>query len=195
MRVIRILPAMLLLAACSKSTTPGILAEQNSTASNSPAGGAALESAPLAQVVPGEVAQVAAANGASANVTQPVASAPKAKAFPKFEQRPGYAIAAELCAPNEPGAGTCSDPMDIDPLRHYGKAPGLRDGAVPVDSGLHHCGFCEQEVTSDDACATAQRDANWYGLWEDAVAESKRTGKPLLVHMGSPRHIRVSGVW
>lgn len=98
------------------------------------------------------------------------------------------------CGPEGFGALECGDPADIDPARHFGKHPGLRAGEVPVDCGLHHCGFCE-EVGHDDDCAGATRDVNWYGLWEDAVAEAERTGKPLLIHMGSPRHIRVPGVW
>ena len=27
----------------------------------------------------------------------------------------------------------------------------------------------------------------WYGTWEDAMAEKERTGKPVMLHFGSPR--------
>ena len=37
----------------------------------------------------------------------------------------------------------------------------------------------------------------WYGRWEDAAAEMERTGKPLMLHMGSPRcrNTCVPGTW
>jgi hypothetical protein len=39
----------------------------------------------------------------------------------------------------------------------------------------------------------------WYGTWEDAMAEMNRTGKPVLLHFGSPRRpkekVCVPGAW
>lgn len=37
----------------------------------------------------------------------------------------------------------------------------------------------------------------WYGTWEDAIAEMERTGKPVMLHMGSPRERNtcVPGTW
>jgi len=39
----------------------------------------------------------------------------------------------------------------------------------------------------------------WYGTWEDAMAEKERTGKPVMLHMGSPRcasnGVKVPGTW
>ncbi len=39
----------------------------------------------------------------------------------------------------------------------------------------------------------------WYGTWEDAIAEVERTGKPLMLHFGSPRcpeqGVNVPGTW
>ena len=39
----------------------------------------------------------------------------------------------------------------------------------------------------------------WYGTWEDAMAEKERTGKPILLHFGSPRcpkqGVNVPGTW
>ncbi len=37
----------------------------------------------------------------------------------------------------------------------------------------------------------------WYGTWEAAMAEMERTGKPVMLHMGSPRDRKtcVPGTW
>ena len=39
----------------------------------------------------------------------------------------------------------------------------------------------------------------WYGTWEDAMAEKERTGKPVMLHFGSPRcpsgDVCVPGTW
>ena len=39
----------------------------------------------------------------------------------------------------------------------------------------------------------------WYGTWEDAMAEKERTGKPVMLHFGSPRcpkdGVNVPGTW
>ena len=37
----------------------------------------------------------------------------------------------------------------------------------------------------------------WYGVWEDAMAEVARTGKPIMLHMGCPRERNtcVPGTW
>ena len=39
----------------------------------------------------------------------------------------------------------------------------------------------------------------WYGTWEGAMAERDRTGKPILLHFGSPRRpkdmVCVPGAW
>ena len=37
----------------------------------------------------------------------------------------------------------------------------------------------------------------WYGTWKDAMAEMERTGKPVMLHMGSPRERNscVPGTW
>ena len=98
------------------------------------------------------------------------------------------------CAIDENGMSSCGDPMNIDPTRHFGHDPRFAKGKIPVDTETFHCGFCE-EIGRNDSCAGATQGAVWYGLWEDAVAESERTGKPLLIHLGSPRHLRVCGVW
>lgn len=39
----------------------------------------------------------------------------------------------------------------------------------------------------------------WYGTWEGAMAEKERTGKPVMLHFGSPRcpkkGVNVPGTW
>ncbi|MFT7669243.1 MAG: hypothetical protein ACI8X5_001943 [Planctomycetota bacterium] len=37
----------------------------------------------------------------------------------------------------------------------------------------------------------------WYGAWEDAMAEVERSGRPVMLHMGSPRcpDTCVPGTW
>lgn len=52
----------------------------------------------------------------------------------------------------------------------------------------------------DPASVPLEDGIAWYGTWEDAMAEKERTGKPVMLHMGSPRcpaksgH-RVPGTW
>ena len=59
-----------------------------------------------------------------------------------------------------------------------------------------HCDFCELVVTREDVLARPRADGIvWYGVWRDAVAEVERTGKPMLLHFGSPRCMEVPGVW
>ena len=103
---------------------------------------------------------------------------------------------AALCSLDSPCWPDTQDlALNIDPDRHFGRDAAFVEGAVPVDTEAFHCGFCEEVVTGEDSCAGATKGAVWYGLWEDAVAEVERTGKPLLIHFGSPRHIEVCGVW
>jgi pyruvate/2-oxoglutarate dehydrogenase complex dihydrolipoamide acyltransferase (E2) component len=76
------------------------------------------------------------------------------------------------------------------------KVAALARGDLDFEGVGYHCDFCEKEVTRDDAAATASAAGIvWYGLWEDALAEVQRTGKPLLLHFGSPRVMQVCGVW
>jgi hypothetical protein len=56
--------------------------------------------------------------------------------------------------------------------------------------------FCENFVTKDDALVRPVKEGTvWYGIWEDAVREAQRSGRPLLVHFGAPRTMAVCGVW
>jgi hypothetical protein len=76
------------------------------------------------------------------------------------------------------------------------KVAALARGDIDFEGVGYHCDFCEKEVTRDDAAATASASGIvWYGIWEDALAEVQRTGKPLLLHFGSPRVMQVCGVW
>ena len=52
----------------------------------------------------------------------------------------------------------------------------------------------------DPASVPNEDGIAWYGTWEDAMAERERTGKPVMLHMGSPRFpsgngSRVPGTW
>jgi len=48
--------------------------------------------------------------------------------------------------------------------------------------------YAEVEPGGDDPLSTAVTDGIvWYGTWEDAMAEKERTGKPVMLHFGSPR--------
>ncbi len=35
----------------------------------------------------------------------------------------------------------------------------------------------------------------WFGVWDDAKAEAKRTGKPILLISGAPHCHGISGIW
>ena len=51
----------------------------------------------------------------------------------------------------------------------------------------------------DPASVPMEDGIIWYGTWEDAMAEMNRTGKPVLLHFGSPRRpkdkVCVPGAW
>lgn len=52
----------------------------------------------------------------------------------------------------------------------------------------------------DPASVPSADGIAWYGTWEAAMAEKERTGKPVMLHMGSPRcpakpGYRVPGTW
>lgn len=45
-----------------------------------------------------------------------------------------------------------------------------------------------QEVPTEPGIA-------WFGTWEAALAEAKRTGRPILFHSAAPKCQNVPGVW
>ena len=51
----------------------------------------------------------------------------------------------------------------------------------------------------DPASVPMEDGIVWYGTWEGAMAERDRTGKPVLLHFGSPRRpkekVCVPGAW
>ena len=53
------------------------------------------------------------------------------------------------------------------------------------------------ESEQDPSGVPVQDGIIWYGTWETAMAERARTGKPVMLHMGSPRdrETRVPGYW
>lgn len=43
--------------------------------------------------------------------------------------------------------------------------------------------------------ATGNGGIAWYGMWENALSEAKRTGKPILLVSGAPHCRGISGIW
>ena len=64
------------------------------------------------------------------------------------------------------------------------------------DKSRFHCKFCALDATETDPLSIPVTNGIvWYGTWEDAMAEKERTGKPVMLHFGSPRCQNVPGVW
>ena len=60
--------------------------------------------------------------------------------------------------------------------------------------------YSEVELGDADPLSVPVTDGIvWYGTWEDAMAEKERTGKPVMLHFGSPRcpakGVNVPGTW
>ena len=60
--------------------------------------------------------------------------------------------------------------------------------------------YAEVEAGKEDPLSIPMTDGIvWYGTWEDAMAEKERTGKPVMLHFGSPRcpikGVSVPGAW
>jgi hypothetical protein len=47
---------------------------------------------------------------------------------------------------------------------------------------------------TEPLAATAEKIA-WYGTWTEALAEARRTGRPILLISAAPHCHNVSGVW
>jgi len=78
--------------------------------------------------------------------------------------------------------------------------PGESDSTPPDGaSGSDILGDYEwvEEGGDDPACIPVTDGIVWYGTWEAAMAEMERTGKPVMLHMGSVRDRTtcVPGVW
>ena len=72
----------------------------------------------------------------------------------------------------------------------------LKNEDYSFDDDIFHCALCRDAITRDDALTEAiPSGIVWYGEWEDALAEMDRTGRPLLLHFGSPQVMDVCGVW
>jgi hypothetical protein len=72
-----------------------------------------------------------------------------------------------------------------------------RDAAVPVNAAYIHNFERVKEAEEDPASLPVKDGVIWYGTWEGAMAERDRSGKPIMLHMGSPRDrsTRVPGAW
>ncbi len=82
--------------------------------------------------------------------------------------------------------------------------PLLLASLVPQDPGVArqdapyvHDFELVEEGEFDPASVPVTNGIVWYGTWEAAMAEVERTGKPVLLHMGSPRDrlTCVPGYW
>lgn len=72
----------------------------------------------------------------------------------------------------------------------------LVDGTLDWERIEYHCDFCALILRGEDRLVGAiERGIVWHGVWEDALDEVRRTGRPLLLHFGSPRCMQVPGVW
>ena len=72
----------------------------------------------------------------------------------------------------------------------------VRKPAMPswknwLPSVLGACLFC---VASANAQAPSAGIA-WYGVWEDALQEARRTNRPILLISAAPHCHNVSGIW
>lgn len=75
--------------------------------------------------------------------------------------------------------------------------------AAAEEQSAHTCeapNLDEVPAGEFDPLSVPQEDGIvWYGTWEGAMAEKERTGKPILLHFGSPRRptkqVCVPGAW
>lgn len=82
------------------------------------------------------------------------------------------------------------------------KRPNPRTAPPPRPKGkVDFASFLEEVKPGDfDPLSLAVADGIvWYGTWEAAMAEYERTGKPVMLHFGSPRcpdnEVCVPGTW
>jgi len=80
-----------------------------------------------------------------------------------------------------------------------GSTPAAKSSATDDSTYVHNFEFVP-EGEQDPASIPGEDGIAWYGTWEDAMAEKERTGKPVMLHMGSPRYPsikgrRVPGTW
>lgn len=74
--------------------------------------------------------------------------------------------------------------------------PGAVDKGQESSEYVHDFEYVE-EGEFDPASVPVSDGIVWYGTWEDAMAEKERTGRPVMLHMGSPRNPTtcVPGTW
>ena len=125
----------------------------------------------------------------------------------------GYAVTTKVLSsssPTDPPTGVASlqavDAAGADPASAAAAAPSeaptwaaaqaTPEGEISLVERLAEVpkgGFDPLSIPLEDGIV-------WYGTWEDAMAEKERTGKPVLLHFGSPRcpssqKVCVPGVW
>ena len=72
--------------------------------------------------------------------------------------------------------------------------------ALEASPGCDELNLLEVPAGEFDPASVPMEDGIvWYGTWEGAMAERDRTGKPVLLHFGSPRRpqdmVCVPGAW
>lgn len=123
---------------------------------------------------------------------------------PDLADQGSLASAAEWSAPNPPNPLSSSIPPTDS------RAALEPDSALTADSAaeparaprkVDYVAFLEEVQPGDfDPLSLAVADGIvWYGTWEAAMAEYERTGKPVMLHFGSPRcpdnEVCVPGTW
>ena len=86
----------------------------------------------------------------------------------------------------------CSPAQGGDPV----SAASTADKGQQESEYVHDFEYVD-EGEFDPASVPVSDGIVWYGTWEDAMAEKERTGKPIMLHMGSPRcpTTCVPGTW
>jgi hypothetical protein len=74
-------------------------------------------------------------------------------------------------------------------------APALARGSPPTGPGPGGPPRPEGKVVGSGVSAAERKAIAWYGTWEGAQAEARRSGKPILLLSAAPHCHNVSGVW
>lgn len=116
----------------------------------------------------------------------------------------GCGAEAPPAAPTESSASVqpAAEPVQV------AQAPAEAPAPAPTQTTAPRTDATQQLVSSLDEVDAGQFDPLsvpmdngivWYGVWEDAMAEFERTGKPVAIHFGSPRcpsgYVCVPGTW
>jgi hypothetical protein len=115
------------------------------------------------------------------------------------------------CGAEAPPAAPSHSAAPVQPADEpvqVAQAPAETPAPAPAQRPVPRTEATQQLVSSLDEVDAGQFDPLsvpmddgivWYGVWEDAMAEFERTGKPVAIHFGSPRcpsgYVCVPGTW